>query len=301
MTRLRADLLLLLVALIWGAAFVAQKTAFAYMGAATFSAARFALSALLIFPFACLEFRKRPLTSALATGAARGEAGLLCLSFIAGVLFQQYGVAEASVAKAGFLTALYVLFVPMVHAIFYRARISAWIVPAALLSVIGVFLLSGGLRVFEGAFGRGEWLLLGGAIAWGFQVVWVGRLAMQTHAPMQLCLMQYMAVVLGAGAAAFMFEDPSVAMLLAGWKEILYAGAVSGAIAYTLQVVAQQYTPPADSAVICSAESVFAALAGYIFLSEMLTPMAIAGCALITVAILLVELAPRWKLSGKAG
>lgn len=292
MTRLRADLLLLLVAAIWGAAFVAQKTALEHMGAATFAAARFLLSALIVAPLAFHESRKNPVS--LLRDNKR-EMSFLCLSFVTGVLLQQYGIAESSVAISGFLTALYVLFVPFVHWTLYRAAISRWIWPAAVLSVAGVYFLSGGRAIFDGGFGRGEWLLLGCAIAWALQVVWVGRLAMRTRAPFQLCFWQYAATVAGAGFAALAFEDPQLSALLLAWREIAYAGAVSGAIAYTIQVIAQQYTPPSDSAVICGAESVFAALSGYILIGETLGGWSIFGCALITAAILLVELAPRAK------
>lgn len=292
MTRLRADLLLLAVAIIWGVAFVAQKTVLQHMGPATFSAARFLLSVILIAPLAFFEYRKSPITFHKET-SQRGETIALCLSFLAGVLFQQFGIVEASVAMSGFVTALYVLFVPVMGLMVYRQKISPWIAPAAVLSVFGVFLLSGGPAVFEQGFGRGEWLLLAGAVCWAVQVLLVGRLVMSTRAPFQLCFLQYATAVIGTFVAAWIFEDPHLESLFPAWKEILYAGALSGAVGYTLQVVAQQHTPPSDTAVICSGEALFAALAGFMILGEVLTPIAMIGCALITAAILLVELAPQ--------
>lgn len=292
MTRLRADLLLLLVALIWGAAFVAQKTALEHMGPAAFSALRFALSMIVILPLVLRERRRNRMDLRQSPATAR-DAAVLALSFILGVLLQQYGVAESTVARSGFLTGLYVLFTPLIGAVFYRQKLSGWILPAAALAVAGVFFLSGGKEVLTGSFGRGEWLLLGCAAAWGAQVVVVGRLVMKTRTPFQLCFFQYAAAVAGAGLVALCAETTALSGILAAWRELLYAGVVSGGLAYTIQVIAQQYTPASDCAVICSAESVFAALAGVLLMGEFLTGMAIVGCLLIVIAILTVELAPR--------
>jgi drug/metabolite transporter (DMT)-like permease len=286
LTRFQADLLLLLVALIWGAAFVAQKEALAHVGSFTFIAARFGLSALLVLPFAWREQRKAQ------AKLAREHAGallLLCLAFTAAVILQQVGLEKTTVTNAGFLTGLYVLFVPVICLVFYRQKLSKLIFPAALLSVAGVFLLSGAKVT---ALSSGDGLVLLCAVGFAAQVALIGRIMGRVKAPFRVCLIQYVAVFAAALAAACVFETPDVESVMKAWLPILYAGAMSGGIAYTLQVVAQQYTPASDCAVILSGEAVFAALAGALLQGDRLSAAGGLGCLLIIGAILLVEFGP---------
>ncbi|HYD17970.1 MAG TPA: DMT family transporter [Patescibacteria group bacterium] len=286
MSRLQADLVLLLVALIWGAAFVAQKEAMEHVGPYTFIAARFGISALLVLP---LALREQSRGARLGRSAAR-DLGFLCVAFCAGVIFQQAGVALTSVTNAGFLTGLYVLFTAVICAVIYRQKLSRLVIPAALMSVAGVGLLSGGYDLAR--INVGDTLVLCCAVGFGFQVALVGRVMDKWPAPFRVCFIQYASVTFIAGLAALVIEQASLANILnAGWP-ILYAGAISGGIAYTLQVVAQRFTPASDAAVIMSAESLFAALFGALLMSEKLTLAGGIGCALIISAILLVEFAP---------
>lgn len=285
MTRLQADLLLLFATLIWGTAFIAQKDAFAHVGPCTFVAARFGLSALLVLPLAARERGRAALE------AAGGKAlSLIGLFFAAGVLFQQAGVGFTSTANAGFFTGLYALFVPVICLVGFGQKLPARVFPAALVCVSGVWLLTGGSLTSLAHMGRGDVLVLLCAAAFAAQIVMVGRIMARVAAPFQLCFFQYASAALAAALCAAVGEQPSLHGLGAALGPILYAGVLSGGIAFTIQVVAQQHTPASDSAVIMSAEAVFAALAGALMKNEFLTPPALAGCALILGAILLVEL-----------
>ncbi|MEZ0225023.1 MAG: DMT family transporter [Alphaproteobacteria bacterium] len=287
MSRIQADLVLLLVALIWGAAFVAQKNALAHVGSFTFIAARFSISALLVLP---LALRERAKSKDVTIGRTHAfDLALLCTSFAGAVVLQQVGLEKTSVTNAGFLTGLYVLFVPIICRVIYKQTLSILIYPAALLSVIGVFFLSGG-ELKDVSSGDGLVLLC--AIGFALQVALIGKIMAAVKAPFRICLLQYTSCALVALMAALAFEHPTMENMMKAALPILYAGAISGGIAYTLQVVAQQYTPASDSAVILSGESVFAALTAAIMNGERLTSMGAAGCILIILAILMVEFGP---------
>ncbi|MBI1216494.1 MAG: EamA family transporter [Alphaproteobacteria bacterium] len=291
MTRLQADILLLMAAFIWGTAFVAQKTAFDHLGAFSYTAARFALSTLLVFPLALWEKRQQGPQATLLRHAKKKDLVLVCLVFSFAVIAQQIGLAYTTIASAAFLTGIYVLFVPVIACIAYREKLSGWIFPAALLSVAGVWLLSHGQALAQG-FGRGELLVLLCSFGFAAQVVLVGRIMSATGAAFRLSCLQYAAITLAGTIGAVLFEHPALSDFIAAWKPIAYAGILSGGIAYTAQVVAQRNTPASDSAIILSAESVFAALAGALFMKEEMSPEGVAGCALIVAAILMVEFLP---------
>jgi drug/metabolite transporter (DMT)-like permease len=161
--------------------------------------------------------------------------------------------------------------------------------PAAMLSIIGVWLLSGGKGL---EINRGDILVLLCAMAFAWHITLIGRVMKLHRAPFQLSCLQYGAVALLSLFVATATEHPDVNNLLAAGYAILYAGAISGGIAYTLQVVAQQYTPSVDSAIIMSSEALFAALFAAILSHERLTAPGWAGCGLILAAILLVEFGP---------
>ncbi len=288
MSRLQADLLLLLAALIWGAAFVAQKDALAHVGSFTYIASRFCISALLVAPLAWQEHKSRKRGMKIPRGHVR-DFIFLCASFAGAAICQQKGLENTSVTDAGFLTGLYVLFVPLICRVFYKQKLSAFVIPATLLSVAGVYLLSGG-GVPSLTSGNGLVLLC--AVGYGVQVSLVGKIMSDVRAPFRVCFIQYASCTILCVLLALLFEHPSLENMLQAWIPILYGGAISGGIAYTVQVVAQQYTPASDSAVILSGESVFAALFAAVMNGERLSAPGAMGCLLIIVAILTVEFGP---------
>ncbi len=310
MGRLKADGLLLIAAAIWGTTFIAQKTAMDDLGSYTFTALRFAIAALFVFPLALREARAaRAQTSAqdesgcppARPGNAGGRDGqdqpgaipLLLIgvgaAFAGGALFQQVGLETTSASNAGFLTALYVLIVPFAMLVLFRETPRMVIWPAAALAVFGVWLLSGGEL---SAFSMGDWLMLPGALGWALHVVLLGEAVRRTHRPLTVVAWQYVVTALICLPFALAFETTTWSAIWNAGPELLYAGVVSGGIAFSLQAIAQRYTPASDAAVIMSTESLFAAVSGALLLGERLAPVAMLGGGVILLAVLIVELAP---------
>ena len=283
MSRLQADSLLLLTAIIWGTAFIAQKTGMEGLGPYGFVGVRFLLSLLVVAPFAFLETKKKPITGKINLGWVL----ILCGTFVAGVILQQIGIKHTSVTNAGFLTGLYVVGVPFAGWLIFRRR-PAWIVvPACLLAVAGTWFLNGASLT---KFSYGDLMVLLCAACFAVQVVLIGYIVQKTTRPLFYSALQYSACAFTGLLLAFLLEDISWQILTDNALQLLYAGVVSGGIAYTLQAVGQQHTPASDAAVILAGEALFAALAGMIFLGDRLSPMRWLGCGLIFTAILLVEL-----------
>jgi drug/metabolite transporter (DMT)-like permease len=282
MTRLRADLLLLVTAIIWGVAFVAQKTGMNGLGPFGFTGTRFVLSLIVILPFVALEMRGRDKMTRRDLLAAVG----LGVLFMTGVALQQNGMLYTSVTNAGFLTGLYVVVVPLAAWALSRIRPPATVWIACVLALGGVWFLNGG---HLSALGIGDLLMLGCAVCFGAQVALIGALVKRTRRPLTISAVQYAVCVLVGLSVGFGFEGISAAALHDNWLQIAYTGLLSGGVAYTLQAVAQQYTPASDAAIILAGESLFAALAGAILMGDRLTAMGWSGCALLLGAMLLVE------------
>ena len=302
MTRLQADLCLGLTAIIWGSAFIAQKTVMAHIGPFTFSGLRFALSALCVLP---LALREQKIAPVLANKPNWLKLAGLCLGIIGGVLLQQYAMVTASVTNGGMLTGLYVVLVPIALTLVFRRRQSPVIWAAASLSVIGMWLLT---TTGESGFAMpqlGDLLLIASATSFAFQVILMGMILETMQRPMKLCLLQYGAVAIVAGLLALLFERQTIEVLWPALQvalpAIIYAGVISGGIAYTLQAIAQQHTPASDAAIIMGGEGLVAALCGIILLNEPITARIGLGCLAIIIAILVVEVGPnlRWLIMGR--
>ncbi|CAN7509503.1 DMT family transporter [Devosia sp. LjRoot16] len=289
MSRPLAVLLLLIATAIWGLAFVAQKAAMAHMGPLTFSGTRFLLGGVALLPFALIELRRKAPLAAQFTPRLWLQIAVLCGAFFAGSLLQQYGLAQTSVTNSGFLTALYVLFVPLIAFLVIRAKPHPIIYLGAPLALVGIFYLNGGR--FE-SFNFGDLLVVISAVFWGGHVFMLGLLTRQTGLPIVLSAITVLSVGVVCLAFAFVFEVPDLQGILGGWVQILYVGLMSTAIAFTLQAIGQQHVPSANAAIILSAESLFAALGGALLLGERLPPVGYAGAALIFFAIILVEAVP---------
>jgi drug/metabolite transporter (DMT)-like permease len=283
--RLRADLFLLLVALVWGSAFVAQRLGMEQVGPFTFNAARFAVGALTLAPI--LGWRR---LRAMPRAELRGGALLGLLLFGAASL-QQIGLIWTTAGKAGFITGLYVVFVPLLLALAWRERVgwSSWL--GAGLATVGLFLLS--LRVTglsQAGFGLapGDGWVLGSAVVWALHVIAIGRVA-PGRDPLRLALVQFVVCALLSVPAGLLLEPGTWAGLLLAGPAVLYAGVISIGLGYTGQVVAQRHTKPTDAAIILSLESVFAALAGWLMMGEALSPRQLSGCGLMLAGMLLAQ------------
>jgi drug/metabolite transporter (DMT)-like permease len=289
MTRWQANGVILFVALIWGTTFVVQQTSMDSIGPFYFTGVRFLLGTVAVLPFALREVSRLHLAG--YRFSTRDKLGLLATGiamFLASIL-QQIGIMDTSVTNAAFLTAFYVPTVPILALLVFRI-VPHWAVwPGGVLCVIGTYMLSGGDL---SGLGSGDFWVIGSAFFWASQVVLVGIMAQRTRAPLSVAAVQFFVTgVLGMVMGAFT-EDFSLQSIYGAGFEILYAGIMSAGVAFTLQCVAQNYTEAADAAIIMSAEAIFAAIAGAIFLGERLLPMEYAGCGLILVAIISVQLMP---------
>ncbi|MCX7898788.1 MAG: DMT family transporter [Methylocystis sp.] len=293
MTRIRADLLLLLTATIWGTAFITQKNANNSMGPVSFVGARFLLSWLTVAPLALYEHKRNPAQLQRRDFVLAGIIGVLL--FI-GAALQQIGLVTTTATNAGFLTALYVILVPFVVWAMHGARPRPMVLVACVLSIAGAWLLTRGDELRQLAFG--DALILVSDVIWAVWICLVPLFMRRADRPFFLAFTQFgVTAVLGL-AVGIGFESVSVGGVVTATPFIVYAGVLSGGLAYTLQILAQKHTPPTEAAVIMSLESVFAALAGALLLSERLTGPAVVGCALILLGVILVEIGPARAQSG---
>jgi drug/metabolite transporter (DMT)-like permease len=280
--RFRSDALLLLVAIIWGSSFAVQRVAAQYLGVFLFNGLRFLLAALILLPFSRPKNRlERP------DFAWIGLAGLCAF---AGSALQQAGLKFTTAGNAGFITSLYVVLVPILLLVIWGQRISwiAW--AAALLAVTGAMLLSTGGTGFKlaGKAVAGDGLVLLSSLGWALHVIAVGRGA-RRMAVLTFSTGQYIvAGILNLGIG-LVFEGRLLSGLAVAWWTVAYIAVFSTAIGYTLQAVGQRHAPPSDAAILLSLESVFAALFGFLFLTERLVVVQGLGCALIFGAVLLAQ------------
>lgn len=289
MSRPLAVLLLVICTMLWGFAFVAQKGAMAHMGPLTFSAVRYIMGTALVAPLAIAEYRRERRNGLVVSRRQWIGIAILSLFFFLGVWLQQAALITASVTNGGFITSLYVIFTPIVGFLTLRTRPHPIVYLGIPLALIGIYLLTG---ADLSRLAVGDGLLLGCAICWGVQVALLGQLVKETRLPVAISTLNFLATGLLALLFAPLLERPDLAGIANGWIEILYAGILSTAVAFTLQAVGQQYVPPANAAIILSAESLFAALGGAILLGERLPPLGYFGAAMIFGTIVLVELVP---------
>lgn len=283
MTRnsIRGSLLLLLTSLIWGIAFVAQSEGMEYVGPWTFTSIRSFIGAAVLLPFVIKNRREFRVNRA---NVVRG--GILCgMALCSASLFQQYGILYTSVGKAGFITALYIIIVPILG-FFLKKKLSLKSSVAAVIAAFGFYLLC----LSEGfTLQLGDGLVLVCAFLFSIQILLVDHYAMITCGVVLACL-QFFTCGVCSGVGMLFLEQPAMADILAGWLPILYAGALSSGVAYTLQIIAQKDVEPTIASLIMSLESVFSALAGWLLLGQYLSFREISGCIVVFVAIILAQL-----------
>lgn len=293
-TPLRADFLLLVCAAIWGFSFLWQKQAGASVGALTYVGARCLLGGLVVLPLA-LRTRRRsaPLSAAGVRALVIGglSAGL-CMA--AASTFQQTGLETTTITNAGFITGLYVVFVPFLGSMFgQRIRVQAWI--AVLLAIAGMFLLSfhhattvRDLKGFVDGLSTGDLWVLACAATWAVHVQVVGWAAKRTD-PVALSVLQFFVGGALATSMALLLEGPTLAGLEAAALPIALSAVFAVGIAFTFQAIAQDVAPPTHTAILLSLESVFGALTGWILLGEQMNGQQAAGAALMLTAALVAQ------------
>jgi len=282
--RLRADLTLLAVAAIWGSAFVVQRLAAVDVGVYLFNGLRFLVAALALAPLAA----SRALTGPEMAGVNRKSLPgviLLGLLLASGAALQQAGLKYTTAGNAGFITGLYVVFIPIFLGLFWRQHVQRITWLGALLAVIGLFLLSTGGRF---RLSLGDALELAGAVFWALHVVFIGRLVQRLDV-LQVAVGQYLVCGLVSLSIGLVLEAQMLPALIDKWWAVAYTGLISVGLGYTLQAVGQRVAPPADAAIILSLEAVFAAMAGWLFLDERLGPVQLLGCGVMLLGMLLAQ------------
>ena len=279
--NLRSDLLLLLTALIWGFAFVAQRVGMEYVGPYLFNGARFALGALPLVPFVLKNTSKPRWSNLLRAAPGSLLAGLF---LFVGSSLQQVGIVYTTAGKAGFITGLYVILVPILGLFLgQRSGRNTWI--GALGASAGLYLLSIEPPL---AIARGDALVLASALFWAGHVLLIGRLSRQIDWA-ALAFLQYLTCSVLSTGVAFLTEEIALQPLLDAALPIAYGGVLSVGVAYTLQVVAQRQAPAGHAAIILSLETVFAALGGWLLLDETMPLRGLLGCALIFAGMLVSQ------------
>jgi drug/metabolite transporter (DMT)-like permease len=294
--NLGSDMLLLLAALIWGLGFVAQRLGMEHMGPFTFSAARFAVGSLVLVPLALMPAREDAESSPVVSPTGAPSMGLLSGGILAGVaLFaaaslQQVGLVYTTAARAAFITGIYVVLVPL-FGLFMGVRTTRWAWAGAIIAVVGMYIMS---SVNEGKTLLGDGLALVGACMWALHLLVLTRVAARnTRDSIRLALLQFAVCAALCAAVAIVVEPISMAGMRAARLSILYAGALSVGVAFTIQVVAMRRAHPGHAAIILSLEAVFAAIGGWFFLRETLTGRQFLGCGLMLAAMLLSQLSKR--------
>ena len=323
--QMRQSLLLLLTATIWGVAFVAQSVGMAYVGPLTFSCVRSLLGGIVLIP--CIWFLGRherashpgreisqyEASKSQGERAVQKEKGkrdkgadreLLAGGMICGLLlclasnFQQFGIAHTSVGKAGFITALYIVIVPILGLLFHKkCRPLIWL--GVCLAVAGLYFLcmAGGDaqaaagQIFPGIpIGKGDFLVFICALLFSGHILAIDYFTERVDGVKMSCI-QFWVCGIVSGIGMFLAEEPHFPAILMAWKELLYAGVMSCGVAYTLQIVGQKGMDPTVASLILSLESVISALAGLFILGQKLSGAEILGCILMFAAIVLAQLA----------
>mgnify|MGYP001817736526 FL=1 len=292
----KSDALLLATAIIWGFAFVAQRVGMDYVGPFTFNGIRFAIGSLSLLPLVVMSREQRTATHKILPPAGSKTilfgGAALGLALFAGASLQQIGLVYTTAGKAGFITGLYVIMVPLLG-LFWRQqpKIGTWI--GAVLAAVGLYFLS---VTEEFTIELGDLLVLIGAFFWAAHVLIIGWLSPRIN-PIKLAFSQYVACSILSLTTAVIIEDITMLSIFQAAIPILYGGLLSVGIAYTLQVVAQRDAHPAHAAILLSLESVFAAVGGWLVLGEIISARGLFGCGLMLAGMLLSQL---WGLMGRA-
>ncbi len=286
-----SSLLLFLAACIWGFAFVAQSVGMDYVGPWTFNGARFLIGGTVLLPLVVVRIQKKKNTPEALPPALTIKGGICCgLAICAASLFQQFGIQYTTVGKAGFITTLYIIIVP-VFGLFLRKRVPGRVWIGAVLAAIGMYLLC---MTESFAIGKGDALVFVCAILFSIHILVIDYFSPKTDGVALSCIQFFTAGII-CTVGALVTERPSWEQLAAGALPILYAGVMSCGVAYTLQIIGQRDLDPTIASLILSMESVVSVLAGWILLGQALAAKELAGCALVFAAVILVQLPGKQK------
>lgn len=299
--QIRNSLILFLTAFIWGVAFVAQSKGMDYVEPFTFNCVRSVIGGLFLIP--CIFVlnklnpeRKLEYQAMSPENQRAGRKKLLTGGILCGIVFfvasnlQQFGIVYTTVGKAGFITAMYIVIVPILG-LFFRRKCSPTVWLGVLLAVGGLYFLC----ITDGfAIGQGELLVFLCAVGFSVHIMVIDYYTQLVDGVKMSCI-QFLVNGVLSGICMFVFENPSMGNLLAAWQPILYAGILSCGVAYTLQIVGQKGMNPTVASLILSLESVISVLAGLVLLKQKMSDREILGCVLMFAAIILAQLPGRKK------
>lgn len=285
--KLRGSLMLLTAAFIWGTAFVAQSKGMDYVAPFTYNAVRTLIGGVVLIPMVFLFGQKSRRKASENNNKISFIGGIICgLVLFAASSFQQLGISLTSAGKAGFITALYVVIVPVISIIFgQKSSLKMWL--CAFTAIIGFYLLC----IKEGfMLSKGDLYVLICAVFYSVHIIVIDHFNSKGAEPVKMSCVQFFTAGSIMMICMFIFESPALSAVWAAKYTILYAGVMSCGVAYTLQIIGQKYTESAAAALIMSLESVFAALAGWIILSEHMSMKEFAGCILVFAAVVFSQL-----------
>ena len=293
MDRMKNNILLVLTALIWGCACVAQSVGMDYVGPFTFNMARFLIGAIVLLPVIWFMDRQRK------TGAEKGAGqktliigGICCgIALAVASTLQQWGILFTTVGKAGFITAMYIVIVPLLG-IFIGKKVRPLIIGCVAIAVVGFYFLcmTESLRL-----GLGDFLVLLCAIAFSIHILVIDHFSPKVDG-VKMSAIQFLTAAIISAVPTLLWEQPVFTEILQAWQPVLYAGVMSCGVAYTLQIIAQKNADPTVASLLLSLESVFSVLAGWVLLGQGLSLKELFGCVLIFCAIILAQLPEKKKM-----
>ena len=285
----------LITTFIWGTAFIAQDTGMDNIGPLTFNSSRFFVGFLTILPFAIL-IEKNKIKKEIEKNSKLFIKYLIFMgvSLFLGTFLQQAALQYTNIANAAFFTVFYVPFVPIILFIIYKEKVHWSIWPSIALCIVGVYLLT---DFSDAEIMLGDTLVIFCSIFWALHIIFAGKFMQNFNIPVFYAALQAAFVFSLSIFFAFLFEEVILSNILLELNSILYAGALSGGIAFTLQMYAQKNIEEAPAAIIYSLEGVFAAIAGWIILDQFLKFNNIIGCLLILYAVILSQILPTSKVN----
>ena len=285
--QIKGSLLLFLAAIIWGVAFVAQSVGMDYVGPFTFNCVRTLIGGLVLIP--CIVFLNRGKVKKKTDFTEKKRlllGGICCgVALTTGSTLQQFGIMYTTVGKAGFITAVYIIIVPILGLFLgKKCGLSVWI--SVVIALAGLYFLC----ITDGfSIGKGDIYVFLGAIAFSIHILVIDHFTQFNDGVKMSCIQFFVCGIL-CFVPMMLFEHPEISMILLAWKPILYAGVMSCGVAYTLQIVGQKNMNPTVASLILSLESVTSVIAGFLVLHQNLSHRELIGCGLMFVAIVLAQL-----------
>lgn len=290
---LRGEIFLIITAIIWGTSFVAQRVGMEHIGPFTFTATRFLIGTLSLIPVILLmdKLNKNKGNKEETSGSKKDllYGGLACgLALFFGISFQQAGLQYTTAGKAGFITALYMVLVPILG-LFIKKKVEKKVWIGLVLAAIGLYLLS----ITEGfSISKGDFIVLCGTVFWAVHILVIDHFAPKVDGLKMSCIQFFTAGILSLIMALFT-ETIQLSTLISSAGPILYTGTIVVGVAYTFQILGQNGTNPTVASIILSMESVFAVISGMILLGEVMSSREIIGCILMFIAVLITQVNPK--------